>query len=121
MNPHTATLAECRDFLAECKGWMAYTPCFDDPLAHGWLKYPNLHEPDHPIPATLDAIAGALPDGWVWECIGQKEAGGWFASCSLGFDDPEMYADADTERLARIRVACLAWMEHKKESPCSPR
>ena len=133
MNPHTATITECCDFLAECKGWKRPGYEWPNPSARSngcWTRRDESVIGEivygstglHPIPQSLDAIAGALPEGvgtmWVagpvpfWICtigIGPQMTRKWFS------------AEADTELLARARAACLAWMEYKKESPCSPR
>jgi len=90
MNPNTASLEELRDWLAERRGWKLVTsgtffgtnsdgskfpwrPTPDWPLWH--LDKKELREgSNHPIPATLDAAAAAMPDGWTWERAIELEA-----------------------------------------------
>jgi hypothetical protein len=57
------TTTECRDKLAEMEGWKK---------KHGRWYHPVWHklgsgQKRHPIPATLDAAAAAMPEGWGWE------------------------------------------------------
>lgn len=57
-DPNTMTLDECRDWLAKDEGWALDESCFE------WWHENNPPQEDHPIPATLDAIADAFPEGW---------------------------------------------------------
>ncbi len=93
MNPHVWTLGMCRDFLAECKGNIL------------------------PIPATLDAVAGALPEGIVWREIKYKALSKrWVVAADRESDGLIMgWSDGETEILARARAACLAWILFLKE------
>jgi len=99
MNPNEWTLDQCRDFLAECKGWAGFSL-----------------SGRKPIPATLDAIAGALPEGVTWREVKHVCGESWSAVAEQKSSGSLVsYShNSDTERLARARAACLAWIEHKK-------
>lgn len=75
------TLDALRDWFAERAGYVKqqvpnYTG-FGPPCSYAWFKngepdanYWNNYRP-HPIPATLDAAASAMPEGWRWTCCSQ--------------------------------------------------
>jgi hypothetical protein len=115
------TLDECRDELARAKGW--------EQIGHFWYGHGRVvsapdaairavqipSSPDHPIPATLDAIAQAMPEGFRLE-VGHAYGGqsGWYA---LGNRTSKNWVGrADTELLARARLACACWRASKEKS-----
>ena len=109
MNWTTKTIDECCDFLAECKGWKHKGGRWYHPVYHKL----GSDQKRHPIPATLDAIAGALPDEWVW-CVVEfydYKGVGAYARNKTRDDYVEDWtrAEANTELLARARAACMAW------------
>lgn len=94
-------------------------------------RLPHLSVQGNPprISNTLDAIAGAMPDGWavsientrdfskrevvwVWEAHGtRRSAVGTRGCCGANVRD----ATADTEILARARLAVACWRATKGE------
>jgi len=144
--PNTATLDECRDFIAECNGWIDQNKVDSDtpePIAslrraasafggQDWYhpteepheRYVGCRYGDHPIPATLDAAAGALPDGWVWSYIDWQDESFGRPVCSAFATRGDEYeplsgsvveGQGDSEIPARFRAACLAWIEEEKK------
>lgn len=118
MKPHNEmTLEECRAELAEAEGWT-----YSDDHDKGWTRpgYPGWMGV-HPIPATLDAAAAAMPEHWqtsmVCRCFGdwskypeKKKDDAW---CAMGMRAADSVtgryrAFADTELLARFRLAVAA-------------
>ncbi len=102
MNPDTATIDECIVYISDAMD-------------------------DYPLSATLDAAAGALPEGWVWTTITSgawnklgvkyvKQSSLWHAACWRDDDQNDASALADTEHLARFRAAAKAWMQVKGEA-----
>jgi hypothetical protein len=57
------TVDQCRDKLAEMEGWKKKHERWYHPV---WHKLGS-GQKRHPIPATLDAAAAAMPEGWWWE------------------------------------------------------
>lgn len=73
MNPQTATIEECRDFVAGAQGWTQTTDgiwcspeCKDRDDFAACVRSGVLPCLNHPVPATIDAAAKALPEGWTW-------------------------------------------------------
>jgi hypothetical protein len=63
----------------------------------------------HPIPATLDAIAGLMPPGWWWSRFETGACGvKWVAGPYGGFASVSI-PDTGDELLDRARLAMLAW------------
>jgi hypothetical protein len=107
----TMTLDELRDAHAKR----------DDRFKH----WPHLRFLDqigaHPVPATLDAIAGLMPPGWWWT----REGGSTpnpnglllkWAACQVGHDRWGVVTTPDTgdELTDRARLAWLAWEAEAK-------
>ena len=104
IDPNTASLNELRDWLAERKGWK-YIPHFGQ-AGPVWEHAETHRLAMHPFPATLDAAAAAMPEGWRTYYIGfaietveanamHIESGGMVRNTSA------------TEILARFRLAAL--------------
>jgi len=53
---------ECRDWLAADEGWKRKGDRWKHPV---WHKLGSGQKRHH-IPATLDAAAAAMPEGWWW-------------------------------------------------------
>jgi hypothetical protein len=107
MNPHTATLDELRDWFADHDGFPRNT--LADVMKDGIGKYE-----DHPIPATLDAAAAAMPEGWDWTRH-DNEWNGYF------HNDPSTRVtvyDTDDETLDRFRLAaaCILADEERRKT-----
>lgn len=64
----------------------------------------------HPIPATIDAAAASLPEGWEYEIHNRNVGGIVSMRCipETGHWDDAIYASANHERLARFRCAVAA-------------
>lgn len=128
MNPTTATINECRDYIAKRKGWTLGT----DPKWIGtsgfivWqrdgVQHPSL---GHPIPATLDAAHDSLPEGWEWDsivrCVSDYATHKYFSADVLDAKR-DIYAEADAEGhtkesmlLAMFRASAAAWAQVIKE------
>lgn len=117
------TLDECRNELADRAG-------HNDIGSPGTIAF--VHRSDvtrliqaHPIPATLDAIAGAMPEGWWLTLCHEPRTDGtsvWITSASdthedggVGFNGVE--SRSDTEILARARLAVACWRAQKGANP----
>lgn len=113
------TLGECRDEIALLQGWRF------DPTAIShidsitmsdvlgvWsrgdtiLANPN----NHPIEPTLDDAAAAMPKGWTVTIVQTPFI--WQVSTPAG-----LYSKADTELLARMRLAVACLRADRKEQP----
>lgn len=100
-----ATLDECRDEIAKLQGWRTLPPR----NFAWWHDITRTGSSKHPIPATLDAIAGAMPDGWY---IGIEHAyadrsDSWFVTAvNRTIPDTEQRHEmvGPTELLARARL-----------------
>ncbi len=113
MNPDTATIDECRDYIAQAMGWSLQTDGFN----RMWVKFPEGGINNHPIPLTLDAAAGALPEGWSWLNLDFGEYGKCVAQAGTDFDSEVVKTFVcESEPLARFRCAAKAWMQVKGES-----
>lgn len=120
------TTDELRDWHAKRLGWTKNEnlgpPC-------GWLEPDRWTRGDpgndgtilplniHPIPATLDAAASLMPEGWVWMRVSGTDCGKrcllWTATNdSTGF---EITPDTGDEIHDRLLLAKLAH-EHMKEA-----
>jgi hypothetical protein len=102
------TLDQCRDRLAERKGWLKST-------GGSWVRQINPGCVEtcclaHPIPPTLDAIAACMPEGWRWE----RNVSYWFGFSPMS-PNPMYKALKDTgdEKLDRARLAVACWMENE--------
>lgn len=102
IDPNTATLAQLRDWLAERKGWK-YIPHFGQ-AGPVWEHAETHRLAMHPFPATLDAAAEAMPEGWRLAYI-SHHGESWAATATTKKDFRS--GEADTEILARFRLAML--------------
>jgi hypothetical protein len=71
----------------------------------------------HPIPATLDAIAGLMPSGWEVFRVWQGQLGEWRAYVRIGEEDQwrkVVAPDTGDELTDRARLAWLAWEAEAK-------
>lgn len=110
-NPDTATVAEMRDWLAERAGWERYVASNGLIVWHTGSPASNdyFQHHSHPIPATLDAAAEAMPKGWEWE-MHNRNVGGLVTIRAIpptGYWDNAIHASGDTELHARFRLAAL--------------
>jgi hypothetical protein len=64
----------------------------------------------HPVPDTLDAIAGLMPSGWVWT----RTNGCWHAYPHAGSSFRVSVLDTGDELTDRARLAWLAWEAEAK-------
>jgi len=139
-NPDTMTISECCDALSEFAGYRHVE--YGDTLyaEHGcrnphrlvWINDCNGICDDHPIPPTLDSIAGALPEGWRWhriEWVNHERCGcrcesGYQTTCRENTSVPSWRDKEATARHkymieAMARAAVKAWQVVRGEL-CSP-
>lgn len=131
IDTNTMTLDEIRDWLAERKGWTRTTITMTDgqpiPIGSEWHKPTNSGSPGsltwciHPIPATLDAAAAAMPEGWRIRIYSPpSDAKPWWIEAD--WHDKEnpirvtysVNAHGDTEILARFRLAMICILAEEK-------
>ena len=123
MKADIMTIDECCDFIAECKGWKrsASGVSWRWPERYGM----RMQRPKHPVPPTLDSIAGALPEGWMWVSVRWHPAVALAPEHSWGCNVINLRRTGGCETYgpdeatARARAAVKAWMVVKGE-PCSP-
>jgi hypothetical protein len=129
VNIDQMTEQEVRDYLAECEGWKRPAYVWPNPEAFSTDCWTRRYESatgeitysralSHPVPATLDAAAGCLPEGcwfckvrWIRQTGTDREH-----SSQVGQNGWTVQAEAPTERLARFRAAAKAWAVVRKES-----
>ena len=73
----------------------------------------------HPRDVTLDAIAAAMPEGWIQHIVQSHRpewAFEWGAVAFRNDDQRRCESHADTEILARARLAVACWRA-SKETP----
>lgn len=117
----------CCEFIADAKGWKYATSGWHASEAHDGTEYQiqaladdpvyyrldrSCAQRNHPIPATLDAIAGALPEGYFWEGIIWDAAESWWAVDVMGRQPAWAHAPHHTieaMKLAMARACCKAW------------
>lgn len=111
MNPNEMTLDQCRDWLAEDDN-PKLKPSGVPGFMRGRWEHHDLVL--HPIDATLDAIAAAMPEGWNVDMTirtGLVTAGAWET------DHPRQLVhitSATSELLARARLAVACRMADKE-------
>ena len=112
MSPDKMTLQECCDALAEFAGFTRHEPAGGGEY---WWTHESSRDPiyGHPIHPTLDSIAGALPEGWMWDRIFRQNNGVWRAWCTPHHMVEGEEGFGDTELLARARAAVKAWIAAK--------
>lgn len=128
-NPHTATNQELRDWLAREDGWKHAEPTQEEcdrvasmsgihPATGKYWKKGGRMTWIHPHPNTLDAAAGAMPEGWWWEKCGCEELPsswcGWRA-CKSG-RSMIVVPNTNDEITDRFRLAALAKMAEKENT-----
>lgn len=110
MTPDTATNQECRDYIAECRGWSKKVygpPEYRTPFPiTQWEKDGDVHC-NHPIDDTIDAAYAALPPGWMWVNI--AFVAGEVTATAVGPDVSPITGRAPDHKLALLRTACKAW------------
>jgi hypothetical protein len=135
MDPTTMDLTQIRDWAARRQGWTETTPamCDDQPVPLGaqWHQPTRSGSPGsltwciHPIPSTLDAIAGLMPPDWIWEktraLMGERAS--WRATHPkyhyyLAEHLRVSILDTGNELLDRARLAMLATLaEDRNKEP----
>ena len=83
------TLTEIRDTLAEWDGWEKFHASNGiDAWQRGKVSSP-LYQcvTVHPFPATLDAAAGAMPEGWDREITSEYTSSGVIGSLGRAFNN----------------------------------
>ncbi len=125
MNPHTATLDEIRDWLAEQDGWELYISSNGFATWHrgGFMpeegERPYEQRQEHPFPITIDGAAAAMPNGWEWRRDFEVYEGTWRLIWSAfvwktGVPIVRL-ADTGDEIADRYRLAALARLAEKEE------
>jgi hypothetical protein len=130
VNIDQMTEQEVRDYLAECEGWKRPAYVWPNPEAFSTDCWTRRYESatgeitysralSHPVPATLDAAAGCLPEGWVWQSVlwyddtpAEATAISTYKAVSASGEGKEW----EGERHARFRAAAKAWAVVRKES-----
>ena len=108
-DPRTWSLTECRDWLARDDGWdRKYIQAADSKC---WTNG-DFWQCNHPIPATLDAIAGACPEGAL-HC--NDHWWFWFHPLSSVAKPGVKVGRTGDEKLDRARLAVLARMAQKEK------
>jgi hypothetical protein len=115
----TMNLDELRDWHVKRLGWrQAFRHRHASGVEQWWWERDNGDEcQDHPIPATLDAIAGLMPSGWEVFRVWQGQLGEWRAYVRIGEEDQwrkVVAPDTGDELLDRARLAWLAWEAEAK-------
>ena len=117
-DPTTMDLDQIRDWAARRQGW-EYEPIFPS----GWY---GVHEDKrsslHPIPPTLDAIAGLMPSGYEWDRCEDTDDGKVWRSFKRINDWKRLVGpvvpDTGNELLDRARLAMLATLaEDRNKEP----
>ncbi len=98
-------------------------------LGRLWRCTDGRADPFHPIPDTLDAIADLLPDGWTltleWrlDCddIGDPKQRRYWAATRRELGVTVWVEIGCSERYDRMKLACLALLEDRKEPPDASR
>jgi len=124
------TLDECRHAIAIFAGWHrtedrhAWSDGIERTTVVWTRGVETIHGTDTepPIPPTLDAIAGAMPEGWLF-CVdnlghpnGAWRAHGWHHDDERGPHD-SIFFEADTEIHARARLAVSCCRAQKGANP----
>ena len=126
----TMNLDELRDAHAKRLGWRLVADdgnlqrtCWINELYNGCpitgrtIIVTKEGEDTHPIPATLDAIAGLMPSGWEVFRVWQGQLGEWRAYVRIGEEDQwrkVVAPDTGDELTDRARLAWLAWEAEAK-------
>lgn len=124
MNPdlNTMTLDECRDWIARDEGWTSFSATNGIVVWHRGSfdtvgePYSTCKEP-HPVPATIDAAASAMPERWWWFRHVWNGEWVWTAVLKCGTIARVIHIrDTDDEKLDRFRlaVACRLAMKEAK-------
>ncbi len=113
----TMTLDECREELAGYAGFYRITKDYFAKVPPADFRgnterYPN------PVHATLDAIAAAMPEGWIVSVNQWRRPLRW-TTCGTTIVNEVLStaaSEANTEILARARL-CVACWRASKETP----
>jgi len=108
------TVDEMRDYVAGCldggKWKKVRTPHGIEAWRHESLMDDPCSNWGHPLPYTIDAIAGALPPGYLWDSIYFfKPNDIWQAWAREKIGVEREMATATTEKEARLRAVYAAW------------
>lgn len=120
------THAERRDWWVqqpENGGWTYRPEC------RLWQNQDGVYFLSHSLPDTLDAIADLLPDGWTltleWrlDCddIGEPKQRRYWAATRREAGVTVWVEVGCSERYDRMKLACLALLEDRKEPPDASR
>jgi hypothetical protein len=106
----TMNLDELRDWHVKRLGWrQAFRHRHASGVEQWWWERDNGDEcQDHPVPATLDAIAGLMPPNWEW-CMDVDVLEAY--RDTTGYVWVERTGDELTDR---ARLAWLAWEAEAK-------
>lgn len=107
-------LQETLDEIARLTGWRRFGS--GGSLSNWWGRGKD-ETFDHPVPATLDAIAGLMPKGWKWGVIHSEHGTFGWASPP---DRPDAFESEGTSELEVRALVALAVLRHKSTHPASP-
>lgn len=106
MQASEMNLDQCRDVIAESLGWRFAADHGQRTPQRLWVHEKYLSRHEHPIDATLDAAAAAMPEGWYWVV---NFTGTIVPFLAIAVERvptrPQIEIRADTELLARFRLA----------------
>jgi len=104
MQASEMNLDQCRDVIAESLGWRFAADHGQRTPQRLWVHEKYLSRHEHPIDATLDAAAAAMPERFT-QSIEQYETGWTTKAMSWDCTVNTGVIEADTELLARFRLA----------------
>jgi len=131
MSPNTMSLKDCQGWLAAQDGWFSpeavpeFVPDHQRAFAVGrWTREIGSEGLEftsfHPYPPTLDAAAAAMPEGWYFmlgmglpKDLGGSGVGFWCDAFKPREDNTNIRVAADTEILARFRLAVACRLAEK--------
>lgn len=118
---------EMKAKLAELMGWRVVSRNGDD-VPTCWINERYEGDPvtgstcqvtNHPIPETLDFIAGALPEGWRWSrmsCQRIGNDGGWASFAHHPQAVVAVRGDAFNEYDARLACVIAAYESERRRA-----
>lgn len=118
---------EVFDEIAGLLGWERYLPAgwvdTSDIGREAWRRVGQSHGDNyfHPVPRSLDTLAGIWPEGWLFNIDNLDNAPspwrahGWKHDDDLGPHDQHFIGDCDTELLARARLTLSVLRVSKSE------
>ena len=115
----TMNLDELRDAHAKRLGWEPFQTSVGPVVWHrgSFLSgepYSQGNPGCHPIPATLDAIAGLMPSGWRWTRRLQADLSLIWLATNTTLGKSVVIDDTGDELTDRARLAWLAWEAEAK-------